>query len=89
MGEANCIGRLGDIARALERSDEAERTYRDALGLYERIPEPYSIGGTHLRIAQITSGATRADHVAAARAAWLSIDRPDLVRELDAEFGAG
>ena len=35
LGEANCIGRLGDIAGHLS-ARTAERTYRDALGLYSR-----------------------------------------------------
>ena len=89
VGEANCIRSLGDMEWRLGRADEAQHAYRDALALYERIPEPYSIGGTHRRLARITSGVTRADHVAGARAAWLGIDRPDLVEQLDAEFGTG
>jgi hypothetical protein len=37
----------------------------------------------------VSEGAARAALVAEARAAWLSIDRPDLVAELDSEFGGG
>jgi hypothetical protein len=46
----------------------------------------YSIGVTRVRLAESTEGAGRAVHVAAARAAWTSIDRPDLVARLD-RFG--
>ncbi len=59
------------------------------LALYERIPEPFSIGTTHRRLARIAEGDERTRHVEAARAAWKGIDRPDLVAKLDAEFGPG
>lgn len=36
-----------------------------------------------------TDDATRASHLAAARAAWRSIKRDDLVAELNAESGEG
>jgi hypothetical protein len=79
---------LGDIERRLGHDEEAKAAFRNALELYVRIPDPYSIGVTHRRLARIASGAERAEHAAAARAAWLGIDRPDLVKEIDAEFGA-
>jgi tetratricopeptide (TPR) repeat protein len=84
LGEANCIRSLGDIA--LERSEHAaaRTAWEQALGLYSRIPEPYSIGWTYHRLAGIATGAERAAHVAAARQAWASIERPDLVARLDA-----
>lgn len=88
QGEANCIRSLGDIARERSDHESARKLYEQALGLYERIPEPYSIGGTHLRLARIASDAAeRALHVRTAREAWRGIDRPDLIAEyLDAEF---
>jgi hypothetical protein len=83
LGEANCIQSLGTIT--LERSDhEAARSrYLDALSLYERISEPYSIGHTRLRLAMISDGEERDRHLTAARAAWTSIDRADLVELLE------
>jgi hypothetical protein len=46
------------------------------------------IGGAHLRLARVESDPDeRCNHVEAARAALLSIDRPDLVKKLDEEFG--
>ncbi len=88
LGEANCIRRLGDIA--LERSDHqsARLRYEDALSLYKRISEPYSIGGTHWRLARLSADESeRRLHIKAARTAWLSIGFTDLVQELDNEFG--
>jgi tetratricopeptide (TPR) repeat protein len=88
VGEANCIRRLGDLARNSEHAD-ARRLYSKSLDLYARIPDPYSIGQTHLRLARLSETADeRARHVAAAREAWSGIDRPDLLKELDDEFGS-
>jgi tetratricopeptide (TPR) repeat protein len=81
LGEANCIRSLGDIALARSDHDGARTRYLEALTLYERIAEPYSIGGAHLGLARVTGGAERAAHVAAARAAWMSIGRADLVEK--------
>lgn len=86
LGEANCIQGLGDIARAAEDTASAKARYAAALAIYKRIKEPYSIGNAHERLAQLTQGAERAAHVAAAREAWASIQRDDLVAELDEEF---
>jgi hypothetical protein len=79
LGEANCIGGLGDIAREEGDAAAACAQYKAALALYERIPEPYSMGVMCVRLAELSDGAERAAHVAAAREAWTSIDRPDLV----------
>jgi len=81
-GEANCIQGLGDITRARGDAAGARRQYETALALYARIPEPYSIGLAHSRLAELAEGTNRAAHIAAARAARTSIDRPDLVARL-------
>jgi tetratricopeptide (TPR) repeat protein len=87
-GEANCIQGLGDIALRVGARDEAGKRYLAALELYERFPEPYSIGGTRRRLARLASEEEgRRAHVSAARAAWRSIGRDDLLESLDAEFG--
>ena len=82
LGEANCIRSLGDIALALSDHEAVRNNYFDALRLYERIAEPYSIGRVHRDLAAMTKGNAREDHLAAARAAWTSIDRADLVATL-------
>lgn len=64
--------------------DAACGHYENALALYSRIPDPCSVGVAHLRLAKMAPGdAERNDHLSAARAAWLSIGRLDLVEELD------
>jgi tetratricopeptide (TPR) repeat protein len=79
LGEANCIKSLGDIARAQDDAAVACQRYHAALALYQRIADPYSIGRAHYHLALVSDGAERAAHLAAARDAWNSIDRPDLI----------
>lgn len=88
LGQANCIKGLGDIALARFHHLTARAHFKEALVLYQRIPEPYSIGQMHRRLARITeSQAERHQHIQAARAAWTSIGRTDLVEELTDESG--
>ncbi|WP_234023865.1 tetratricopeptide repeat protein [Sorangium cellulosum] len=87
LGEANCIKSLGHIARARSDAGAARARYEEALVLYQRIPEPYSVGWTHRRLAAIApDSSTKRLHVDAARAAWRSIDRRDLIARLDREL---
>lgn len=87
-GEANCIAGFGQIASADGAYDEAESSLHQALALYERIGDPHAIGLTRLRLARIAQYETsRAAHVEAARDAWRSIGRDDLIANLDEEFG--
>jgi tetratricopeptide (TPR) repeat protein len=87
LGEANCIKGLGNVALARSDHDTAQARFREALALYERIRDPYSIGLAQHRLASLAPpGPQRDQHLAAARAAWLSIDRPELVETLDQPF---
>ena len=87
LGEANCIQGLGDIALAEGESEAAGERFMGALALYRRIEEPYSIGWASVRLARLAVGEARVRLVAETRAAWESIDRPDLVARLEREFG--
>ncbi len=83
LGEANCIQSLGDFARARSDHEGARARYEEALALYERIAEPYSTGASHRSLALVaTSHDDRAEHLRAARDAWASIGRQDLIETL-------
>ncbi len=86
LGEANCTHGIGAIA--LREGDKwaAKLEFESALVLYIQIHRPYSIGWVHRLLARIDTGTDRARHVEAARQAWLSIKRDDLVKDLNAEF---
>jgi tetratricopeptide (TPR) repeat protein len=82
QGEANCILRLGDLDESEGEIALACGRWREALALYARIPEPYSIGFAHIRLARhAPTPAEAAEHRQAARKAWESIDRPDLIEQ--------
>jgi|GEM_PF-1039501 len=87
-GEANCIQSLGDIELKLADETGARKRFEEALELYEVFGDPYPVGQARRRLARLAEDeAERAAHVQAAREAWESIDRPDLVQELEEEFG--
>ena len=52
LGEANCIQGLGHLDEAKGKIARARGRWREALALYARIPEPYSIGFAHIRLAR-------------------------------------
>jgi tetratricopeptide (TPR) repeat protein len=80
LGEANCIRNLGDIDATNRDMASARRRWNDALVLYVRIFRPYSIGFTHRRLAlHAATPAEAAAHRAAARRAWASTGRADLI----------
>lgn len=88
FGEANCIYSLGDVALARSDHEKARTHYETALGMYQSISEPYSIGWTLRRLARIArTDEERDDHIRAARKAWQSINRSDLVENLEKELG--
>ena len=88
LGEANCLRALGDLSLQQDEPTKAQAQYEQALEIYSRIPEPYSIGGTHRRLARLASSPEAVQqHVREARDVWEIIERTDLVDELIVEFG--
>ena len=86
-GEAGCMVGLGDVALACSDLDNARARYERALALYQVIPAPFSIGWTRVRLARLDhSGDIRTLHWKAARQAWTSIGRDDLIESLKTEF---
>ena len=82
LGEANCVLSLGDIDEVEGKIALACGRWREALALYARIPEPYSIGFAHARLSRRAATSAEADeHRQAARKAWESIDRRDLIEK--------
>jgi tetratricopeptide (TPR) repeat protein len=87
VGEARCFHRLGDVALRNSDHDGARAQYERALLLYEAIPDPHSVGWTLVRLARLDPpGIDRARHWRAARKAWASIGRDDLIESIEAEF---
>ena len=82
QGEANCIQALGDIDEVGGEIALASGRWREALALYSRIPEPYSIGFAHNRLRRLAATPEEAaEHREAARQAWASIGRQDLIEQ--------
>jgi hypothetical protein len=81
LGEANSVRALGDVALARSDHDGARLRYEEALGLYIRAQDPYSIGRARASLARVARDEDeRVRHIAAAREAWLSIGREDVVQ---------
>jgi hypothetical protein len=78
---------LLELAELAESAEAKRELLLDALDSHTRFGNPRWIGEAHRRLARISEGEEQQQHVAAAREAWTSIKRPDLVAELDAEFG--
>jgi hypothetical protein len=84
LGEANCNYSLGEVAEAEGATPEAVRLMGEALDLYARIPNPYSMGRARYQLARLTRCADRAEHLAEARRLWEPLRLPHLMAALDA-----
>jgi tetratricopeptide (TPR) repeat protein len=87
LGEANCVRGLGDVAAAEPDIVSARARYERALALGQTARDPFSIGWTHVRLARLDrAGKDRTRHWEAARAAWTTIGRLDLIESVKTEF---
>jgi tetratricopeptide (TPR) repeat protein len=87
QGQANCFRLLGDVARKTSHLEEARSYYETALKLYTQIPDSYSMGWVWRQLARLSSDeAEKSRLIEAARQAWRSLGRLDLVRSLEQEF---
>ncbi len=87
LGEANCLSGFGDVARETGDRPGAKAHFEAALAIYERIHRTYNVALAHERLAAVTAGAEQAEHVRAARDAWLSIGLPDRAAGVTRRFG--
>lgn len=86
LGEANCLQSLGLIALACSRPADAHQRLKRSLELYSAIPDPYSMGRTHVHLSRLAiNEQERRRHIEEARRLWTSIDRLDLIATLDRE----
>ncbi len=86
LGEANCILGQGRVAEAQGDKAAAKACYAQALGLYERVHATQHIALAHTDLADVTEGAERAGHVAAAAAAWRSMGLEDQAIRVERRF---
>lgn len=86
LGEANCVLGLSRVAQAEGDAAAARALAAKALALYEHLHATQHVAIAHEDIARVTTGAECAEHVAAARAAWASMDLPDEAARVEREF---
>jgi tetratricopeptide (TPR) repeat protein len=86
LGEANCLLGYGDVATAVKDRDAAERHFKAALALYERVRRLHAIALAHERLASVTTGEARAEHIRTAKATWLAMKLPGQAERLDRQF---
>jgi tetratricopeptide (TPR) repeat protein len=80
-GEANCLMGLGDIAESRGEVAIARQCWLSAPAFYTKIPEPYSIGFAHSLARCSATPDEAGEHREAARGAWDSINRSDLIEQ--------
>jgi serine/threonine protein kinase/tetratricopeptide (TPR) repeat protein len=90
--EGNATENLGINARAQSDMLKAHYWFRESLSLFQKIPQPTTVGRVHLQLARIAPPGSpeRLEHVEAARQAWEEAGVLDQKRgELEAVAQAG
>jgi hypothetical protein len=87
LGEANCILGQGRVAAALGDTATARARAEAALALYQPLHATHNIAIAHEDLAAVTTGAERAAHVAAAKAAWREMGLEHEVADVERRFG--
>ena len=87
LDEAACIACLGRVAQAQGEVTAALTFFAQALATFEQLHATQNLALAHEDLARVTTGSERAGHVAAARAAWASMDLPEQVARVDRAFG--
>lgn len=85
-GEASCVCGLGMVALNAKDHATARAHLLAALGMYQRMHDPVSIGDTFRRLGLLATGTERGEHFEKARQEWTRIGRHDLVAALDRKF---
>jgi tetratricopeptide (TPR) repeat protein len=83
LGEANCLLRYGDVANAGKDRETARTHFVGALELYERVHSLDGVALAHERLATVTTGEARGEHVRTAKATWLAMKLPEQAGRVD------
>jgi tetratricopeptide (TPR) repeat protein len=86
VGEGNCLLGYGDVANAGKDRDAARTHFEDALALYERVHRLDNVALAHERLATVTTGKARAEHIRTAKETWSAMKLPERAARVEQRF---